>query len=488
MSNNKLKHPRALIPLTLCYALFMAAFGGILASLTLYQTNQLHMPAQTAYGVFAAAMALLWILPVAGGYISGKLGYVAAATIGILVCALGMASFCLNDTHALYLGLALFVVGNALATPAIWCMVDHCYSKDSPLRESGFTLFYLFFNLGVMFGIFLGGYLAQKWGFVIEFSFDTLCLLLAFFLLLFSSHRITPHKGRSIVAQVSCSKAKLYGALCLAVIIGTPISILLFDHFMFNNILTLVLLIVMVMFFLHKAFKMTDAHQRNCMIAFVCLSVAALAFWTLYSLEPSFLSVFVQNNVDTSFLGFKIPATSFFAFDAVFVILVGLILSRVWLYLSMKGKNPSLPFKFALSLLIIGLGFVYLASMIIFNKNAPIPAHDVVIAYAIFATGELLIGPLGISMVGRLAPEGEEGLMMGFWQLAIGVGGVVAGYIAIASHLPATALPLAQSNPIYFKVFLLVGLGAVVAGIIVLLFTRKLARLMIEKPYVKPQI
>ena len=62
MSKIKLKHPHALIPLTLCYSLFMTAFGGILASLTLYQTNQLHINTNTAYGVFAAAMALLWIL------------------------------------------------------------------------------------------------------------------------------------------------------------------------------------------------------------------------------------------------------------------------------------------------------------------------------------------------------------------------------------------------------------------------------------------
>jgi dipeptide/tripeptide permease len=74
MPATQLKHPRALTPLTLCYALFMAAFAGILASLTLYQTNQLHMNNNTAFGVFSAAMALLWILPLIGGYLAGKWG------------------------------------------------------------------------------------------------------------------------------------------------------------------------------------------------------------------------------------------------------------------------------------------------------------------------------------------------------------------------------------------------------------------------------
>jgi dipeptide/tripeptide permease len=116
------------------------------------------------------------------------------------------------------------------------------------------------------------------------------------------------------------------------------------------------------------------------------------------------------------------------------------------------------------------------------------PAHDIVIAYAIFATAELLVSPLGISMVGSLAPEGEEGLMMGFWQLSTGVGGVLAGYIAILPNLPQTAVPLTVSNPIYFKTFLWVGLGAVCAGLIVLLFVRQLTRLMHEHPYIAPQV
>ena len=446
------------------------------------------MNTNTAYGVFAAAMALLWILPLLGGYLAGKWGYIPAARIGVLACALGMAAFCINSIDAFYAGLALFVVGNALATPAIWCMVDHCYTKDSPLREAGFTLFYLFFNLGAVVSIFAGAALAEKFGFGVEFGLDTACLILAYFLLQFYGRHISSHKGRSITAQVSWSRKKIYSALCVSVMIATPISILLFNHLNLNNVLMMGLMVVSVLLLLIKTLKLRDKQQRNRMLAFICLAVISVIFWILYSLEPSFLSVFINTNVDTTFLGMNLPASSFFAFDGVFVILVGLILSRVWLYLSIRNKNPSLAVKFSSSLVIIGLGFVYLAWMVTFHKNTLMPAHDIVIAYAIFATAELLVSPLGISMVGSLAPEGEEGLMMGFWQLATGVGGVLAGYIAMVPNLPQTAVPLTVSNPIYFKTFLWVGLGAVIAGLVVLCFARKLARLMSEHAYVVPQV
>ncbi len=484
----RFKQPRALAPLTFCYSLFMAAFGGILASLTLYQTNQLHMDANTAYGVFSAAMALLFILPLAGGYLAGKWGYIPASRVGVLACTAGMLAFCIPTSSTFYLGLALFVVGNAFATPAIWCMVDHCYTKDSPLREAGFTLFYLFFNLGAVASIFIGGAIAEKYSFAAEFGLDSACLILAFLLLQFYSHHFSKHKGRSIAPQVSWSHHKIYAALFLVIAIGTPLSILLFNHLQLNNTLMLSLMGVSVTLLLIKSFKIQDRQQRHRMFAFICLALISIVFWVLYALEPSFLSVFIETNVNTTLLGLHFPASSFFAFDGVFVIIVGLILSRIWFYLSLKNKNPPLSIKFAASLIIIGLGFIYLAWMIHAHLEQLMSAYDIVIAYAIFATAELLVSPLGISMVGSLAPEGEEGLMMGFWQLSTGVGGVLAGYIAMLPHLPQTTTPLTTSNPIYLKIFLEVGLGAVLAGLAVLLFVPKLARLMSKATYVVPQV
>jgi len=110
-----------------------------------------------------------------------------------------------------------------------------------------------------------------------------------------------------------------------------------------------------------------------------------------------------------------------------------------------------------------------------------------VLTYAIFSLAELLVSPLGISMVGSLAPEGQEGLMMGFWQLCAGVGGVISGYVAITPHI-ATHAPLSTSNPLYSNVFYIVGGASVVAGCLVFLFVRKLKRLMVEHPYDIPHI
>ncbi len=478
------KHPRALGYLTASYAFFMVAFGILVASLVLYQSNQLHISLDKAYSTYAASVALLWILPLGGGYLSEKLGYANGARIGIVFCTLGFIALAAS---LLYIGLALFVVGNAFATPAIWCMVDHCYSKDSHLRESAFTLFYLFFNIGAIVGIFLGGYIASAFGFAYEFDLGALCLIFAFVSLHIAKDKIVVPQGRTIAPQVGWTRGKLWSLLILAAVITTPICMFLFHHTMLNNLLMIALLVVMIVVLARLALKQQEQIARHKLLAFLFLSLIAIAFWTLYSLEPSFLSVFISSNVDRNFLGIDIQASSYFAFDSIFVIIFGLILSRVWVYLSDTEHNPALSLKFAASLIIIGLGFGLLA-LFAHLYTTPMPSYYIVLAYAIFALAELLVSPLGISMVGSLAPEGQEGLMMGFWQLCIGISGVISGYIGIMATPPKAHLSIADSNPLYAKTFFFVALGAIICGIIVLLLVPKLKRLMREPPYDRPQL
>lgn len=472
-------HPRALTWLTATYALFMIGFGSLIASLVLYQTNALHMIPNQAYEIYSAFAALIWILPLGGGYLSTRLGYINAARIGLLCAAVALLILSVQRPDAFWIGLALFIIGNAFATPAIWCLVDHCYSKTSPLRESGFTLFYLFFNLTGMIGIFLGGYIAQALSFSFSFRVNAFCLFLSFLLLHIVKHTITAHKGRSILPQVSWSKRAIWATLVGIILIATPITIALLKHVTLNNILAALLLIGTTALLIRIASRQQSKPAKYKILAFIGLSLISIIFWTLYSLEPSLLSIYINTHVDTSIFGLSIPASSFFAFDSVFVVLFGLILSRLWILLNTRNKNPTLPTKFAASLLIIGLGFCLLGFISRQMGNTLMPSSIIICAYAFFALGELLISPLGISMVGRLAPEGHEGLMMGFWQLCIGGGGALSGYIATAPYFPPHAT-LASENLIYSNIFWIVGGSSIVATLIVCIGIKRLKRLILE--------
>ena len=135
------KHPQALLPTSLCYALYMWAFSAIVATLTLYLTTLPKVNTQTAYTIYAIYASMLWILPVIGGFISEKIGFIQGALVGLTICIIALCFLCYHDVSRTLIGLSLFLVGNGFFTPSLWCIVDHLYHKQDVRRESGFTLF-----------------------------------------------------------------------------------------------------------------------------------------------------------------------------------------------------------------------------------------------------------------------------------------------------------------------------------------------------------
>ena len=164
------KHPTTLWWFALIFSLFMFSFGSLLASLVLHLHQNLKLPLQQAYSVFGAFASMMWTLPLVGGYLSSKFGYKPATGVGFCVIFIGLVFLACHGVLANQIGLAMYVVGNALFTPALWCLVDYSYAKHDVKRESGFTYFYLSFNLGAVIGILLGGYVASKINFNAEMA------------------------------------------------------------------------------------------------------------------------------------------------------------------------------------------------------------------------------------------------------------------------------------------------------------------------------
>ena len=84
--------------------------------------------------------------------------------------------------------------------------------------------------------------------------------------------------------------------------------------------------------------------------------------------------------------------------------------------------------------------------------------------------GELLISPVGLSSVTKLAPPRLVGQMMGIWFLGTSLGNLMAGLFAgEVSGENAAAMPARFLQVVVFS-------GAV--GLVLLLFTKPIRRLM----------
>jgi len=138
-----------------------------------------------------------------------------------------------------------------------------------------------------------------------------------------------------------------------------------------------------------------------------------------------------------------------------------------WLWVTLGTRQPSTPTKFALGLIGVGAGFLYLVpGAQIAATGAKVGVSWLFIVYLLHTIGELCLSPVGLSAMTKLAPARIVSLMMGVWFLGASVGNFLGGQAA--SFYETLPLPTLLTT---------VAIVPIVLGLLMLLFRRKLTEL-----------
>jgi POT family proton-dependent oligopeptide transporter len=106
-------------------------------------------------------------------------------------------------------------------------------------------------------------------------------------------------------------------------------------------------------------------------------------------------------------------------------------MAGLWVRLGRRNLDPSIPVKFGMGLVLLGLGFLVLAGAAVFvARGQKVWPTWLVATYLLHTLGELCVSPVGLSSVTKLAPRRLVGQMMGAWFLATSLGNLIAGRIA----------------------------------------------------------
>ncbi len=458
--------------------LICIGFGGINSQLVIYAHTLLHMGSAKFYPLSATYNALLFAFPLVGGYVSEKVGFQRALLMGTACCALGLITMAFPTLIDLYVGLAAFAVGICLVVPSYLVLLGKLYAKVDKRRESGFTIAYAIMNMGFFTVIVFGSYLIQYAGYQIAYLLYAAIALLIYVLYYFCRHTLTPYGQRSIEPLLKWSKPALWSLLAAVSLVLFFLAIWLLQHPSETTAILMAIIALVTIALIMRAKQQPQAIARKRLYAFLILSYLSISFWALYTLEPALLTVFIENNVDRLLFNSTIPAAAYYSLDAIFVIVIGAFLGWLWHRLEARNISPSLPAKFSGALLIMGLGILILPLAIYLTGDAnKINMFWIVLVYLFLAAAELLIGPVGQSMVGRLAPEGMEGTLMGCWQLFTGFAGALSAYLDKLAITPSNAT-LSVSNPIYVDAFIKIGGITFIVGIFSLFFVRYLKRMI----------
>jgi POT family proton-dependent oligopeptide transporter len=438
-------------------------FSVLYFTLVLYMTGKLGFPDTTANSVMGVFLAFNYALHLLGGYFGGRfLSNRTLFCVGMLVQLVGALLLMFPTQMMLYWGLAFFLIGAGLNVTCLNCMVTQLFEPDDKRREAAFLWNYSGMNIGFFVGFTMSGH------FQLTGEYDKLFMWSGIgyvgSLALMAIHWQKLADRQTTLTRVSSSeslKRGLFGILLIALMI--PVMHFFTRHALFSNNLVLVVGALMLLGLLVLAFRQPEVARRK-MQAYLIFSLAALIFFSLYHVQAMGLTLFIEHNVANTIWGYVIPPQWVQNLNTIVIVIGGPVLSVAFRALRKRGFEISLPFQFALALILIGIGFVILPFGIAWANPEGLTNFNWVIACYIFqSTGELFLGPIGYAMVGQMAPVSLQGVMMGTWMMLSGVGGALSHYFSNMMVSDVSSSPL-LTNPNFSHTFGLIGWFSVIAG------------------------
>lgn len=455
-------HPKGLLILFFSELWERFSFYGMRSLLVLYMTKELLYGDKAAYGVYGAYGALVYAMPVIGGLLADRvLGNRRAIILGGLLMALGHFCMAVSQETFFYGALALLCIGNGFFKPNISSLVGKLYTVGDTRRDAGFTIFYMGINAGAFLSPIVCGVIGEKFGWHYGFGIAGVGMLLGLACFIKGSGQLEgkgePPSLEKLTARVagplSAQNVIYIGCAILVPVIGYAI----YQNSLVGNVLSVVGSIALL-WLLYTAFTATK-EERDRLLVLIVLMFFHMTFWAFFEQAGSSLTLFADRNVNLSLFGFETTASLTQSLNPMFIIILAPFFSAMWAGLQNRGLQPSVPGKFVLGILQVGLGFAALVFGAQFADQGKTAYIWLALAYLLHTTGELCISPVGLSAVTKLAPAKVVSTVMGCWFLTISFAHHIAGAIAKLTggsgdtEAASEGLDAVATLPIYSGVF-----------------------------------
>ncbi len=466
-------HPKGLLAAALANMGERFGFYTMMAILVLFLQAKFGLSGTSAGIIYSIFYFSIYILAFVGGLIADKTrNYKGTILTGLILMAVGYFLIAIpsptpspNKTLFLTLtciGLFVIAIGNGLFKGNLQALIGQMYDNPTfgKMRDSGFSLFYMFINVGAIFAplaaIGVRNWWLGKHGFQYNADLPALC---------------HAHLDGSINAGASESLTKMSTAVT-----GAPVADITAFANNYLNVFTtgfhyafavaiFAMAISLIIYLVNKknfpnpkkavisgaaadpdAILMDIKEVKQRMYALFAVFGVAIFFWMSFHQNGLTLTFFAKEFTDlsimkVSFGGITLKGAEIFqSINPFFVVFLTPLVLFLFGWLRRKNMEPSTPKKIAIGMAIAALGFLIMAigsyiyhlpmhaaidpnqGGIPFDESLKVTPFLLIGTYFVLTVAELFISPLGISFVSKVAPPQYQGVMQGGWLGATAIG------------------------------------------------------------------
>ena len=549
------------------YALALANTGERFGYYTMLAIFMLFLQAKFGWETAAASqlyaifLAIVYFLPVAGGWLADRIGYGRCVVTGICVMFLGYLLLTV-PTAANAFGIAMMVgallliaLGTGLFKGNLQVMIGNLYDdpRYAAKRDSAFSLFYMAINIGAMFAPFAATAITNRSlagsGLIYKADIPALAhQVLGGVVTSENAARLTELQGQMPDASVAAMPLPEFssyyiGHLSSAYHMGFAVACV-------SLVLSIAIYFACRGWFRHAdvnakqaaaahapVAELTPKQTKERVVALCMVFAVVIFFWMAFNQNGQSLTWFARDYTRSSVSGWskagfnvwilsllslsvytlfgafqskkkgsrielgaitlalwcfavilyrKMPAVIeiqpqlFQQFNPFFVVLLTPVIMAIFNALAGRkdarhpdGREPSAPMKIGIGMLVAALGYVVMLFASVGQASPaalagtvspdPVVPMFLVGTYLVLTFAELLLSPMGISFVTKVAPPRMKGLMMGLWFAAS----------AIGNYLSSIPGALWMNVPLWANWAILAALCAV-AGLIMFAMLRRI--------------
>ena len=373
---------------------------------------------------------LVFLTPILGGWLADRyLGTAKSLVIGGIVIALGHFTMAADTHFTFFAGLVLIIIGTGFFKANVSTLVGQLYGDHDPRRDAGFTIFYIGINTGAFVGPIICGWLAANPRFGWSYGFGAagvgMALGVVCFLLL--RKKYLGDVGMTPMGQTRMPDGGQASA--------EPLT----------------------------------KEEKDRVVAIIVVVFFVAFFWLAFEQAGSSLNIFAQQKTHRAVGGWlgsivpngQIPAAWFQSVGPFFILTLAPVFAMLWNRLG--TRQPSTPVKMTWGLFFLGLGFVVIAAgALLAGANGLASPFYLIALYFLHTCGELLVSPVGLSFVTKVAPYKIASMMMGVWFLSNFSANLVGGYIAgtVQKIARGEVFTLLGGQADFFLIFVLTSFAA----------------------------
>ncbi len=518
------------------YALALANTGERFGYYTMLAIFMLFLQAKFGWSqalagqVYSIFLALVYFMPVLGGYLADRIGFGKCVVTGICVMFAGYVALSI-PTPANTIGIILMLgalllisVGTGLFKGNLQVLVGNLYDdpKYSAKRDSAFSLFYMAINIGAMFApsaaTAVTNHFLGRSGLIYKADIPALAHQ-------FLNGTITEDGAARLAELQSIMPGADVTAMDPSAFCSYYIDNLSVSYHMGFVVACISLILSMAIYFgfrswfahadvnAKQASKKADAHveeltpkqTKDRIVALIMVFAVVIFFWMAFHQNGqaltwfardytqsvatgatragfniwilaliaasiySFMSIFQSETAKTKLLSgvvtaclwggaywlytgmpspYDIQPQLFQQFNPFFVVFLTPISMAIFAALAKKDKEPSAPVKIGLGMFVAALGYLIMIFASLGQASPselqgtvspdPVVPTYLISTYLVLTFAELLLSPMGISFVSKVAPSKYKGLMMGLWFASTAIG----NYLSSIPGLLWNAVPL----------------------------------------------